>query len=113
MTSTASFARRWQRLLTIAVMGWGFLAGSQLYAQTPKPTEYEVEAAYLSHFGGFVEWPARVGAATDPFYVCVLGQDPLARFSRLHSGVKRLAVRRWWRRDWPRRMKRPVAAYFL
>ena len=35
------------------------------------------------------------------------------RFSRLPSRVKRSAVRRWWRRDWPRRMKRPVAAYFL
>jgi YfiR/HmsC-like len=54
----------------------------ELCAQAPKPTEYEVEAAYLSNFGRFVEWPARAGAPEhassekDPFYVCVLGQDP-------------------------------------
>lgn len=48
-----------------------------LRAQTPQPTEYEVQAAYLSNFGRFVEWPARAGAnERDPFYVCVLGQDP-------------------------------------
>lgn len=44
--------------------------------QTSKPTEYEVEAAYLSNFGRFVEWPARPGAANDTFNVCVLGPDP-------------------------------------
>jgi hypothetical protein len=47
-----------------------------LRAQTPKPTEYEVEAAYLSNFGRFVEWPARPGTANDVFNVCVLGPDP-------------------------------------
>jgi hypothetical protein len=46
-------------------------------AQAPQPTEYEVQAAYLSNFGRFVEWPVRAGAnERDPFYVCVLGQDP-------------------------------------
>ena len=69
-----------------APAGWGIAAGlilcgfafiSELGAQAPKPTEYEVEAAYLSNFGRFVEWPARAGAAEkDPFSVCVLGQDP-------------------------------------
>jgi hypothetical protein len=46
-------------------------------AQAP-PTEYEVQAAYLSNFGRFVEWPVRAAGANekDPFYVCVLGQDP-------------------------------------
>jgi hypothetical protein len=48
-----------------------------LRAQVPKPTEYEVQAAYLSNFGRFVEWPVRAGASErEPFYVCVLGQDP-------------------------------------
>jgi hypothetical protein len=87
MTETASSARRvagtvrvprrhrW-RHLAAAVVVCGFSVASNLQAQTPKPTEYEVEAAYLSNFGRFVEWPARAGNATDPFYVCVLGQDP-------------------------------------
>jgi hypothetical protein len=75
MTDTGSCAAR--GLLAVVAMVCGFSAARNVSAQqTPKPTEYEVEAAYLSHFGGFVEWPARVGAATDPFYVCVLGQDP-------------------------------------
>jgi hypothetical protein len=55
----------------------GFAVLSGLNAQTPKPTEYEVEAAYLSNFGRFVEWPAKTGASEkDSFFVCVLGQDP-------------------------------------
>ena len=42
-----------------------------------KPTEYGVRAAYLSNFGRFVEWPVRAAASErDPFYICVLGQDP-------------------------------------
>jgi hypothetical protein len=45
------------------------------YAQTTRPTEYQVKAAYLFNFGKFVTWPqARQGSGT--FSVCVLGQDP-------------------------------------
>lgn len=68
------------------------LAGT-LYgqAQTGKPTEYDVKAAYLSNFGRFVEWPAGAELApgiqppggeppgngsAEPFNVCVLGNDP-------------------------------------
>jgi hypothetical protein len=86
MIETASSARcpnvapvargmRWMRF-ALAVIACGFSVPWDLHAQTPKPTEYEVEVAYLSNFGRFVEWPARAGSATDPFYVCVLGQDP-------------------------------------
>lgn len=56
-----------------------------LAAQTPKPTEYEVQAAYLSNFGRFIEWPAGT-LDKDPFYVCVLGQDPFG--SVLGSALK-------------------------
>ena len=73
MTEPGSCARRLPR----AVRGVAAIVVMvcNLHAQAPKPTEYEVEAAYLSNFGRFVEWPARPGAANDPFYVCVLGQD--------------------------------------
>ena len=75
----------------IAVVACIFFEAPNLRAQAPKPTEYEVEAAYLSNFGRFVEWSARAGtspgqvnagqsgavpSSNDPFYVCVLGQDP-------------------------------------
>jgi hypothetical protein len=47
-----------------------------LYADSPRPTEYQVKAAYLANFAKFVEWPP--GAVTDdkPIPICVLGQDP-------------------------------------
>jgi len=42
-----------------------------------KPSEYQVEAAYLYNFGRFVEWPSQATAVrTDTFTICVLGQDP-------------------------------------
>ena len=63
---------RWMRILAA-----GLLLCALVKAQAPPPTEYEVQAAYLSNFGRFVEWPARAAAnERDPFYVCVLGQDP-------------------------------------
>ncbi len=41
-----------------------------------KPTQYEVEAAYLFNFGKFVVWPGTSHAAHAPFLICVLGDDP-------------------------------------
>jgi YfiR/HmsC-like len=68
-----------------------FASFSGLRAQAPPPTEYEVQAAYLSNFGRFVEWPARTGAIErDPFYVCVLGQDPFG--SLLDAALKGEAI---------------------
>jgi hypothetical protein len=56
------------------------MAGTKMEAQTPKPTEFEVEAAYLSNFGRFVEWPAAsASAAAVQFNVCVLGTDPFGQ----------------------------------
>ena len=50
-------------------------AASNLPAQAPKTTEYQVKAAYLANFSKFVEWPAKV-AKSESFNICVLGQDP-------------------------------------
>ena len=61
---------------------WGLLAawailGCLPLAAQPKPTEYEVKAAYLANFGKFVTWPIRNGPTSDaPFQICILGQDP-------------------------------------
>jgi len=67
---------------------FGGLAG--LRAQTQKPTEYEVQAAYLSNFGRFVEYPARTSAASDVFNVCVLGPDPFG--SLLDAALRNEAI---------------------
>jgi YfiR/HmsC-like len=54
-----------------------FLGATRLFAQQPKPGEYQVKATYLYNFGRFVKWPERVPAGKgDSFSVCVLGQDP-------------------------------------
>ena len=54
------------------------LAVSNIAAQGPKPTEYNVKAAYLTNLGRFVEkWSARPNPSPDEsFDLCVLGQDP-------------------------------------
>ena len=49
---------------------------SQIAAQNLKPTQYQVEAAYLFNFGKFVTWPPKKDAPGDSLLVCVLGEDP-------------------------------------
>lgn len=63
--------------LAAAVMIAVLFGAPNLDAQSSKPTEYQVKAAYLSNFGRFVEWRARTGVVGDEsFNICVLGQDP-------------------------------------
>lgn len=64
------------RWLAAAAMVWAVVASQGLWAQAPKPTDYDVKAVYLYNFGRFVEWPANVAAKSDSFTFCVLGQDP-------------------------------------
>jgi hypothetical protein len=61
--------RRWVALLVcLALFG-------SAQAQTVI-TSYDVEAAYLYNFGKFVRWPADPNAASAPFTICILGDDP-------------------------------------
>ena len=52
------------------------LLSSRLLTQNPKPTEYDVKAAYLFNFGKFVTWPQKNYGPGDSFLVCVMGKDP-------------------------------------
>ncbi len=45
-------------------------------AQESRPTESQVEAAYLYNFGKFVTFPSSRAANSDPFSICILGKDP-------------------------------------
>ncbi len=47
-------------------------------ADHPKPSEYDVKAAYLLNFGKFVQWPslAEQNGGSHSFFLCVLGRDP-------------------------------------
>jgi hypothetical protein len=62
--------------LTILVLAWALAGFPCSWAQRPKPSDYQVKAAYLYNFGRFVEWPRVATAKGGPFTVCVLGQDP-------------------------------------
>ena len=68
-------------LLAVTSMGWSAGADSE------KPSQYDVEAAYLYDFGKFVRWPA------DPHHIpmnlCILGQDPFGHvLDRIVAGEK-------------------------
>ena len=46
--------------------------------QPPKPTEYDVKAAYLLNFGKFIRHP-NPGSSRSSFDICLLGRDPMGR----------------------------------
>lgn len=53
-----------------------FLPNQAFAAPDQKPSEYDVEAAYLFNFGKFVEWPTNASALNQPLTICILGEDP-------------------------------------
>jgi hypothetical protein len=59
-------------------------------AQERRPTDIQVEAAYLFNFGKFVRWPINPDAAIGSLNICVLGKNPFG--SVLDSTVKDEAI---------------------
>ncbi len=54
-----------------------FSAATAFSDDYPKPTEYEVKAAYIYNFAKFVRWPQNAFSdGSDKIHVCVLGDDP-------------------------------------
>lgn len=94
-----SFDRGLLLQLIMAAVVWLLFAGSSAFGQT-KPSEYQVEAAYLYNFGRFVEWSAKgTTGQTSAFTICVLGEDPFgqaldATLAGETIGNQRLAARR-------------------
>jgi hypothetical protein len=91
----AALLRPW---LAAAIIGWGLIAPPILWAQSPKPTDYDVKAVYLYNFGRFVEWPVKATTA-GAFNICVLGDDPFGpaldqTLARETIGNRSVAVRR-------------------
>lgn len=84
---------------TITVMLWLPLASSSALGQQ-RPSEFQVEAAYLYNFGRFVEWPMKgTTAQSSTFTICVLGEDPFgqaldATLAGETIGKQRVAARR-------------------
>lgn len=70
------YARHIGSLLCALCLGWISVSGSCAQEQ---PSEADVEAAYLYNFGKFIQWPADPAAASQPFSICILGQDIFGR----------------------------------
>jgi len=83
----------------IAALVCLLFAGSLALGQQ-KPSEYQVEAAYLYNFGRFVEWPAKGSPPQNrSFTICILGEDPFgqaldATLAGETIGNQRVAARR-------------------
>ena len=54
-----------------------FLAmGNTVHGQTAESKEYAIKAAFLYNFARFVAWPGEDSQQSDPFVVCILGENP-------------------------------------
>lgn len=74
------------------------LASPTAPEQAPQPTEYEVKAAFLYHFGKFVKWPEQHRLGQN-FVIAVLGEDPFGEvLDRTFAGKtvldRRVEIRR-------------------
>ncbi|MGA2853345.1 MAG: YfiR family protein [Verrucomicrobiota bacterium] len=84
----AWFARRRSPVLWL----WPLLLAALLgclpaRSQEARPPDYEVKAAFLYHFGQFVEWPTNVFADTNaPLVIGVVGDDPF------HGDLERMVA---------------------
>jgi YfiR/HmsC-like len=87
-----SFSRSLRLCAALAALALAaFAFAPQSSAQESGPTEFQVEAAYLYHFGDFVTWPSNASAAhPKQFPICILGHDPFG--STLDNMVKGSAI---------------------
>ena len=46
------------------------------FSKALSPTEYQVKAAFIYNFLGFVHWPASDMDEKGPVGICILGEDP-------------------------------------
>lgn len=70
----SQFGYRWRLSACIAL----FVVASSIIvsAQSKKPGEYDVKAAYLYNFGKFIKWPPKLVSSEPVFPICILGTDP-------------------------------------
>src|SRR5512136_1014861 len=73
--------------------------GEAFPGEGPKPTEYDVKAAYIYNFAKFVEWPpGTFHDQSEDLDVCVVGEDAfghsLAAINGKNVGGRKIRVRR-------------------
>jgi hypothetical protein len=68
-------------LQLVALIYLALFAVPATFGQKLRPTQYDVEAAYLVQFPKFVAWPSAASGQGHgkSFAICVLGQDPYGR----------------------------------
>jgi hypothetical protein len=64
-----------------------------LQAQESPYSEDVVKAAFLYHFGTYVEWPAAAASSTDPITIAVLGADAVTAQLRAFLPGRRIGGR--------------------
>jgi len=65
--------------------------GHNALAQSKKPSEYIIKAAFLYNFSKFVDWPGEVFADDQsPIILCILGKDP---FGNVLESIEEKAVK--------------------
>jgi hypothetical protein len=74
MAPISRLARRWWIVLLAAVL-FGPLCGWSRSSVAQSALEYELKAAFLYKFVGFVNWPEPLQSAS-PVRLCVVGDDP-------------------------------------
>jgi hypothetical protein len=47
-----------------------------VHGENPVSKEYAIKAAFLYNFAKFVDWPIKVDETSNPFVVCILGDNP-------------------------------------
>jgi hypothetical protein len=59
-----------------------------LASADPQLPEYEIKAAFLYHFGKFIEWPEETKGIPRPefFQICILGDDPFGKSMNAFQG---------------------------
>jgi hypothetical protein len=78
-------SRGW-RILLIAAVVLGSLCGWSRSSDAQSASEYELKAAFLYKFVGFVNWPEPLQSAS-PVRLCVIGDDPFGpTLDRIVSG---------------------------
>jgi hypothetical protein len=75
----------------VGLISAALLLGGSGIAQEPKPSEYQLKAAYLFNFAKFVEWPdAAFSAPNSPLVIGVIGKNPFG--DRLETTVRGKAL---------------------
>ena len=67
--------RLWRWIACILLLPSWLSTSNAATPEKARPTQYDVEAAYLFDFGKFIAWPP-APEADAPFLICIIGDDP-------------------------------------